>query len=66
MKHAMHITTPAAIRTQASDEQLAAIPDRMCQQCGLAPATRIKLTLKGIKRHVCQTCKDRAHKSGSK
>lgn len=47
----------------ATEAQLARIPDRMCQQCGLAPATALRITVKGLKRHVCGTCKARKNRN---
>lgn len=45
-----------------TSEQLAAIPERMCQQCGWSPATRIKRTVKGHPRHICNRCFQKLHK----
>lgn len=47
----------------SADAILARIPDRMCQQCGLAPATAVRITVKGLKRYVCGTCKARKNRN---
>ncbi len=55
---------PAGKAASVTDAQLAAIPARMCQQCGLSPASAVKTTLKGLKRYVCLTCKAKARLTG--